>query len=51
MQPADDRWEHTRVFIDDVRNRKKPFANLQSGHCATYIGYLFNPSRQVAHSI
>ncbi len=47
----DDEYEHTRVFLDNVRNRKKPLADLEVGHLATNVGHLMNVSYEVGHKI
>ncbi|NOX56191.1 MAG: Gfo/Idh/MocA family oxidoreductase [Planctomycetes bacterium] len=49
--PADDRFRHSEVFLQNIRERKQPFANLETGHYATNIGHLFNISWEVGRSI
>ena len=48
---ADDKFRHSEVFLQNIRERKQPFANLQTGHYATNIGHLMNISWQVGRSI
>ena len=35
---------HQEVFLQNVRNRTKPFANVETGHLATLPGHLMNIS-------
>lgn len=46
--------DHNRafaVFIDNVRNRKQPAANLTTGHHATNVGHLMNVAYQAGRTI
>lgn len=38
-------------FIDNVRNRKQPIANLQTGHDASNVGHLMNIAWQVGRTV
>ena len=48
---SDDEYRHTAVFLENVRQRKQPFANTTTGHHATNLGHLLNISWQVGRSI
>lgn len=48
---ADDEARHSAVFIDNIRNRTKPFASTTTGHHATNLGHLLNVSWQAGRSI
>ena len=48
---AEDRFRHSEVFLENVRQRKQPFANLETGHYATNLGHLLNISWQVGRAI
>ena len=48
---ADDEFRHQAVFLDNIRDRKQPFANVETGHYASNIGHLMNISWQVGKSI
>jgi predicted dehydrogenase len=48
---SDDEYRHLQVFLDNVRNRTKPFANLETGHCATNVGHLMNVAYQCGRTI
>ncbi len=49
--PADDKFRHSEVFLENIRDRKQPEADAQSGHYATNLGHLMNISWQVGRSI
>lgn len=48
---AEDEFRHSEVFLENVRQRKQPFANAETGHYATNLGHLMNISWQVGRSI
>lgn len=48
---ADDSTRHSEVFLECIRSRKKPDANLETGHYATNLGHLLNISWEVGRSI
>jgi len=48
---ADDRFHHSEVFLENIRDRKQPEANAEAGHYATNFGHLMNISWQVGRSI
>ena len=48
---ADDSMRHSAVFIDNIRNRKQPDANAETGHYATNFGHLMNIAWQVGRSV
>ncbi len=48
---ADDRFRHSEVFLENMRTRKRPFANAETGHYASNLGHLLNISWQVGRSI
>jgi predicted dehydrogenase len=47
----DDELRHSQVFLDNVRQRRQPLANLETGHDATNLGHLLNISWQVGRTI
>ena len=47
----DDESRHQEVFLENITQRKQPFANVETGHYATNIGHLMNISWQVGRSI
>ena len=49
--PADDKFRHSEVFLENIRDRKQPEADAQTGHYATNLGHLMNISWQVGRSI
>ena len=49
--PADDKFRHSEVFLENIRRRKQPEANAEAGHCATNFGHLMNISWQAGRSI
>ncbi len=49
--PADDKFRHSAVFIENIRARKEPETNPQVGQYATNLGHLMNISWQVGRSI
>jgi predicted dehydrogenase len=42
---------HAQVFLDNVRNHTKPFADVEQGHLATIPGHLMNVSWRVGRRI
>ena len=48
---ADDEMRHLAVFLENLRQRKQPFANCETGHAATNVGHLMNISWQAGRSI
>jgi predicted dehydrogenase len=48
---GDDEYRHIQVFIDNVRNRKKPIADIEVGHHATNVGHLMNVAYEVGRTI
>lgn len=48
---SDDEYQHTQVFLDNVRNHKKPVDDVEVGHCATGLGHLMNVSYEVGRKI
>jgi predicted dehydrogenase len=46
-----DDFRHSEVFLENVRQRKRPFANAETGHYASNLGHLMNISWQVGRSI
>ena len=47
----DDEYRHTQVFLDNVRKRAKPFADVEVGHHSTNVGHLMNVSYEVGRKI
>ena len=47
----DDHLYHFEVFLDNVRRRRQPQANLKTCNYATNLGHLMNISLQVGRSI
>lgn len=50
-RPANDSTRHCAVFLDNVRHRRRPFANLETGHHASNVGHLMNIAWQVGRTI
>ena len=48
---ADDEFRHSEVFLENMRQRKQPEANAETGHHATNFGHLMNVSWQVGRSV
>jgi predicted dehydrogenase len=48
---ADDHMDAVRIFLDNVRQRKQPFANVETGHLATNVGHLMNIAWQTGRTI
>ena len=48
---APDELRHFEVFLENVRGRKQPFANLQTGQYASNLGHLMNIAWQAGRSI
>jgi predicted dehydrogenase len=46
-----DDLRHFDVFLDNLRGRKQPSANLETGHHASNLGHLMNISWQAGRSI
>ena len=49
--PADDKFRHSEVFLENIRQRKQPETDAQTGHYATNFGHLMNISWEVGRSI
>jgi predicted dehydrogenase len=49
--PADDKFRHSAVFLENIRDRKQPETGAQTGQYATNLGHLMNISWQVGRSI
>ena len=49
--PADDKFRHSEVFLENIRNRTQPETDAQTGHYATNLGHLLNISWEVGRSI
>jgi predicted dehydrogenase len=49
--PADDRYKHFEVFIENIRGRRKPAANIETLHHATAVGHLMNISWEAGRAI
>jgi predicted dehydrogenase len=48
---SDDEFRHTDVFLDNVRNHKKPEADVEVGNNATLVGHLMNVSYEAGRTI
>lgn len=48
---AEDEARHQAVFLENLRNRTKPFANLETGHTSTNPGHLLNVAWQVGRRL
>lgn len=48
---GDDLFHHTQVFLDNVRNHKKPVADVEVGYYATNVGHLMNVAYEVGRKI
>jgi predicted dehydrogenase len=48
---SQDEYHHQQVFVDNVRNRTKPFADVEVGHCSSNLGHLMNVSYEVGRKI
>ena len=48
---ADDQFRHSEVFLQNIRQRKQPETDAQTGHYATNFGHLMNISWEVGRSI
>ena len=51
IAPAADDNRAFEVFLENVRGRKQPFANLETGHDATNVGHLMNVACQAGRAI
>jgi hypothetical protein len=51
VRPADDGRRHFEAFIDNIRGRRMPEANVETLHYATNIGHLMNISWEAGRSI
>ena len=49
--PADDQFRHSAVFLENIRDRKQPETDPQTGQNATNLGHLMNLSWQVGRSV
>lgn len=47
----DDEFRHTQVFLDNVRNRTRPFADIEVGHWSSNVGHLMNVAYEVGRKI
>ncbi len=48
---ANDPFYHSEVFLQNIRERKQPETDVQTGHYATNFGHLMNISLEVGRSI
>ncbi len=48
---SQDEYHHLQVFLDNVRSRTKPVADVQVGHYASNVGHLMNVAYEVGRSI
>ncbi|GAB6164006.1 Gfo/Idh/MocA family oxidoreductase [Thermostilla marina] len=48
---ADDEFRHLEVFLENIRDRKNPETDAQTGQYASNLGHLMNISWQVGRSI
>jgi predicted dehydrogenase len=48
---ANDAFRHSEVFLQNIRERKQPETDAQTGHYATNFGHLMNISWEVGRSI
>lgn len=48
---ANDSTRHSQVFLDNLRSRRTPEANPDTGHHATNLGHLINISWQVGRTV
>jgi predicted dehydrogenase len=48
---SNDENRHLQVFLDNVRNRTQPEADLEVGHHATNVGHLMNVAYEVGRKI
>jgi predicted dehydrogenase len=48
---SDDEYRHMQVFLDNVRNHKKPIDDVEVGHLATSVGHLMNVSYEVGRKV
>ena len=48
---SDDEYRHTEVFLDNVRNHKKPIDDVEVGYHATNVGHLMNVSYEAGRKI
>lgn len=49
--PADDQFRHSAVFLENIRERKQPETDPQTGQYATNLGHLMNISWQVGRGV
>jgi predicted dehydrogenase len=49
--PTNDESRHQEVFLENIAQRKQPFANVETAHYATNIGHLMNISWEVGRSV
>jgi predicted dehydrogenase len=49
--PADDKFRHSAVFVENIRQRKQPEVNPETARHATNVGHLINISWQAGRSI
>ena len=48
---SQDEYRHQKVFLDNVRNRTKPFADVEVGHYSSNVGHLMNMTYEVGRNI
>ena len=49
--PADDKFRHSAVFLQNIRERTQPETDPQTGQYATNLGHLMNISWEVGRSV
>ncbi len=50
-RPEDDSMRHCAVFLDNLRRRRPPFANLTTGQHASNVGHLLNIAWQTGRTL
>ena len=48
---SNDIYRHVQVFLDNVRNHRKPEDDVEVGYYATNVGHLMNVSYEVGRKI
>jgi predicted dehydrogenase len=51
VRAEDDHLYHFQVFLDNIRSRKQPVANVETCHQATTLGHLMNISWETGRSV
>jgi len=51
VRAGNDIYHHTEVFLDNVRNHRKPEADVEVGYYATNVGHLMNIAYEVGRKI